>query len=402
MRRIKHIISLLILTNSAFAQNPDSWIRVADFGGAARAGSIAFSIDSFGYVGFGSFPNGLGGNTYPTDFWQYNPYTNVWIQKADFPGSGRVGAICFVVGSKAYVGLGLGESGLKDRDFWEYDPSTDTWTQKADFGGGGRISAIGFSISSMGYAGLGASDTSRSMKDFWQYDPVINTWTKKNNFMGLPRTNASGFNIGGNGYVAVGDYDPYGINGYYLNDLWMYDTTSDTWTQKASYPGKARWGYFTITVGDMAYLGTGSDSTYICYNDFWKYNPQTDAWIQKDSFGGGIRLASVAFSIGNKAYAGTGDSTVVVYGLKDFWMYTPDSLPTGIRSIEESSISIYPDPVSDKIFINNLSPHTPIIITDMLGQIMKRDIAESTKISIDVSALPPGVYCVNKRKFVKE
>ena len=194
----------------------------------------------------------------------------------------------------------------------------------------------------------------------------------------------------------------YPLNGLYLKDLWKYDTATDSWTQKANYPGKAQIAAFAFTIADLAFFGTGGDSTYKTYNDFWKYDPQTDSWIKKDSFGGGTRWAAVAFSIGNKGYVGTGDTTSVAYGTNDFWTYTPDSLPTGIRSIDESTISIYPDPVSDRLIINNLAPHTPIIIMDMLGKVMIQKIAESTKISIDVSALPPGVYCVNNRKFVKE
>jgi hypothetical protein len=55
---------------------------------------------------------------------------------------------------KGYVGTGAGYNGAT-ADFWEYDPVTDTWTQKADFGGGIRRDAIGFSINGKGYLGTG-------------------------------------------------------------------------------------------------------------------------------------------------------------------------------------------------------------------------------------------------------
>ena len=401
MNKIKFTICLLLLFCVSKAQTPDSWTSVTDFPDTARTGAVAFSIDSFGYVCLGGLSNTrTGGYLYPTALWQYNPNSGVWTQKASFPGQGRWSAISFVIGSKAYVGLG-DEDGAEYKDFWEYDPAIDAWTQKADFGGVERTSAIGFSIGGMGYAGLGYSQISRSMKDIWQYDPTADIWTQKNDFTGFERAGACGFSIGDKGYVALGFDETYGLNGLSLNDLWQYDTASDSWTQKATYPGKAAGGVFTFTIGDIAYLGTGGDSTSKSWSDFWKYNPQTDAWIQKDSFEGGVRNFAVAFSIGNKGYAGGGDTPNLIC-FNDFWVYTPDSIPTGIRSIEESSISIYPDPVSDRLIINNLAPHTPIIITDMLGQVMIQQIAEATKISIDVSALSPGVYCVNKRKFVKE
>ena len=46
-------------------------------------------------------------------------------------------AVAFSIGSKAYIGTGQDDSSYY-KDFWEYDPATDTWTQKADFGGDRR------------------------------------------------------------------------------------------------------------------------------------------------------------------------------------------------------------------------------------------------------------------------
>src|SRR5436190_22202994 len=55
----------------------------------------------------------------------------------------RYGAVSFTIGTKGYVGTGHSGTG---KDFWEYDPATDTWTQKADFGGTGRSDAVAFTI----------------------------------------------------------------------------------------------------------------------------------------------------------------------------------------------------------------------------------------------------------------
>ena len=65
------------------------------------------------------------------------------------------------------------------KDFYEYDPATNTWTQKADFGGTGRYYAAGFSIGSKGYIGTGGLVL--LFKDFWEYTPATaqtpGTWT---------------------------------------------------------------------------------------------------------------------------------------------------------------------------------------------------------------------------------
>ena len=73
------------------------------------------------------------------------------------------------------------------KDFWEYDPATNTWTQKADFGGTARYVAVGFSIGSKGYIGTGDDDLNQFLKDFWEYDPATNTWTQKADFGGTAR-----------------------------------------------------------------------------------------------------------------------------------------------------------------------------------------------------------------------
>src|SRR5205823_1898625 len=103
-----------------------------------------------GYIGTG-FDNNV---TWTNDFWEYDPSTNVWMQKADFGGSGRAAAVGFSIGSKGYLGTGSDSEGLFN-DFWEYDPATNAWTQKAGLELG-RDLAVGFSIGSKGYLGTGS------------------------------------------------------------------------------------------------------------------------------------------------------------------------------------------------------------------------------------------------------
>src|SRR6266446_9212732 len=79
----------------------------------------------------------------------------------------------FSIGSKGYIGTGDNYP-VFYTDFWEYDPATDIWTQKADFGGAGRGVAVGFSIGNKGYIGTGYNNIIGITKDFWEYDPVTN------------------------------------------------------------------------------------------------------------------------------------------------------------------------------------------------------------------------------------
>ena len=289
------------------------WTQKADFGGEARSDAVGFSIGNKGYIGTGR--NYYGYDIYYKDFWEYDPSTNTWTQKADFGGIARFGAVGFSIGNKAYIGTGYSSYSGFCGDFWEYNPSTNTWTRKADFGGEARAYAVGFSIGNKGYIGTGYSSYSGFCGDFWEYDPSTNTWTQKADFGGGVRQSAVGFSIGIKGYIGTG-YDGSG----YFKDFWEYDPSTNTWTQKADFGGIARFWAVGFSIGNKGYISTGY-GLGSC-KDFWEYDPSTNTWTQKADFGGAERFGAVGFSIGTKGYIGTGyDSNYDC--LKDFWEYDP-------------------------------------------------------------------------------
>jgi hypothetical protein len=87
-------------------------------------------------------------------------------------------------------------------------------------------------------------------------------------------------------------------------------------------------------------------------------------------------------------------------------MYTPDSIATGIKNIGKDLITIYPNPTSDKLFINSSLTNASLSISDMADQLWQ---VQKTGNEIDISALPSGVYCLRLqngnssliRKFTK-
>ena len=95
----------------------------------------------------------------------------IWTQKQHFGGYARHRATFFTANGKGYTGLGHINSGqhITYDDFWEYDPISDTWTQKADFGGGQRQHATGFSLGDYGYVGLGRDSLDEYTSDFWEF-----------------------------------------------------------------------------------------------------------------------------------------------------------------------------------------------------------------------------------------
>ena len=97
-------------------------------------------------------------------------------------------AVAFAIGSKGYLGLGT-NNGNHLYDFWEYDPVTDSWTQKAFFPATSRYLPTGLSTTTKGYVGLGESTS--TFKDLWEYDPASNSWTGKANLVGVSRLGAT-------------------------------------------------------------------------------------------------------------------------------------------------------------------------------------------------------------------
>jgi N-acetylneuraminic acid mutarotase len=122
----------------------------------------------------------------------------------------------FSIGNKGYVGTGLSQIFAKN-DFWEYDPATDTWTQKADYGGEAVFFAVGFAINGKGYIGEGQSD-GNIYYGFWEYDPILDTWTQVADFPGKPRAGAVAFSIGDQGYLGTGGRSFRPV----LRDFWEF------------------------------------------------------------------------------------------------------------------------------------------------------------------------------------
>ena len=193
----------------------ESWTQKTDVGGGPRRLAVGFAIGGLGYVG-----TGHDGNTGRPDFWEYDPQMNIWHQKKDFGGWQTWKAVGFSIVGKGYIGTGIKDeqgSAIVTDDFWQYDPSSDVWTQKANFGGGPRANAVSFVIRDKAYVGTG-QDAIQHRNDFWEYDPFTNSWTQVANFGGVPRSYAIGFSIDGKGYIGAGLLDQDQV----AADFWEY------------------------------------------------------------------------------------------------------------------------------------------------------------------------------------
>lgn len=348
------VICSFLYANILFAA-ADTWTQMEDFGGSARHSAVGFSIGSKGYIGTGQCDGGVLTN----DFWEYDPDTETWAQKTNFGGTGRLLAVGLSIRDKGYIGMGAiwNPTWTFFKDFWEYDPASDTWTQKADFGGTVRRSPAGFSIGDKGYVGTGyyyENWTNIYCNDFWEYDPDANTWTQKADFAGARRSDAVGFSIGNKGYIGTG------YIGGETRDFWEYDPDTDTWTRKADFGGTARCTAVGFSIGTKGYIGTGNDR-YGMTKDFWEYDPAADTWTRMEDFGGAARNYSVGFSIANRGYIGTGQAGG--YAI-DFWEYEPtDSIPDQFTFTDQTDVEMNTTITSDTITVAGINTQVSISIT---------------------------------------
>jgi N-acetylneuraminic acid mutarotase len=413
---MKKIYILSILSISflfSLSSKADYWTQKADFPGFKRTLPISFSIGNLGYVGWGTDTQ----NMSVKDLWAYNVSTNTWTQKATLPGvnNARSGAACFAnsTSGKAYAGLGQNTLGTLFADWWEYNSATNTWASKAAFPGGARSLAVGFFTGLYGYVGMG-SGLSGDFNDLYLYEPVSNTWIAKPSLpSAYGRREVASFVIGSKGYVACG-YSTAASSS--LLDLYEWDSSTDTWTQKNSLYGDARYGAVGFTCWGSGFVGIGKTVLNVYATDFWQYEPYNDVWYQKANFGGAGRFEGAAFAINDSGYVGLGGDPGHFY--KDLWKYTPDTI-TGINQIAKYNVqfSIYPNPVKELLIISysqNVKANVELTITDIHGKrvyhaiLTTADFGLSTK--IDVGNFSNGIYLVTSdngkqkttRKFLKE
>lgn len=154
----------------------DIWSAIASFPGEKRMSAVAFVAGNNGYVGTGIY-NGI----YQKDFFQYNPTTGLWKRMSSLNNTvnnvtydiRRYGASAFSINGKGYISTGTYTSVLANT--WEYTPPTgDTglgyWVQKGNFEGSARTGAVGLTIGNRGFLLSGKNGNSR-YGDMWELKP---------------------------------------------------------------------------------------------------------------------------------------------------------------------------------------------------------------------------------------
>ena len=303
------------------------WKTQASFQGLGRNGAVCFVIGTKAYVGTGYNRDN---NKWLKDFWVYDAIKNNWTQIASLPAAGRVNGVAFAANGKGYIGSGYdGVANANLNDFWSYDPAANAWTQVANLPGPTRRGAVSFTVNNTGYVGTGLStDTTgvtNALADFYAFNAVTNTWNSTSGYPGLKVYNAFSFVINGIAYVGGG-----AANSAPNNQFFQYNAAADTWIKKsrldsnnASVP---RYSCAAFTQNNLGYIanGTGSSAFGTCF----EYNPGNDTWNQKTNFEGTGRYDCIGFSVltgltGNyTAFVGLGTQGASSTPFYDLWSWS--------------------------------------------------------------------------------
>lgn len=301
-----------------------------------------------------------------------------WIQKPSLPGPGRHRAFSFVVGNKAYIGGGW-NGWTMFSDFWEFDPASNSWTQRANTPINCYTSS-GAGIGNKGYVCGGTLGAS-----LLEYDPSTNTWVGRTSAPQSFFWESSAVTINNKMYVSdwnsIYTYDPvpdawqvlspvnpqnvFGpaveINNCFYSffeggsGTLKFDPQTNTFTQLATFPGEARGQASAFSAGGKAYAGVGDGFINDNINDFWEYDPMTNSWKRIDDLPGDTRENAVTFTLNGRGYLATGTNGI---NHQDFWMLVPENI-TGIHEFDPELFSIGPNPVVDVLNIRYSGKNSP-------------------------------------------
>ncbi|HLO59249.1 MAG TPA: IPT/TIG domain-containing protein [Bacteroidales bacterium] len=231
--------------------------------------------------------------------WKFNTQDYTW-KKYSIPFDLMHTGICTTNGVKGYV-----YTATETDNFWEFDPLSDTWTQKADFPAVRRDEASAFSVNRDIYVGIGSDfylSNDLALHDFYKYDPGLNIWTRISDLdpdSHWARTEASTFVIDNIAYLTCGARN----TGMY--DAWKYIYSTDKWIRIADFPD-ARHYTGSFVLNNKGYITNGSPVGDWESDECWEYDPVSNDWKSFYPIGHKRRYRGFAFSVNGKAFAGGG------------------------------------------------------------------------------------------------
>ena len=370
---MNRLLLLLLLSFASLESSATQWIQRADVPAEGRHRPCGIGFQNRGYMGLGHY-NGTGVETYFNDWWSFDPGTNSWTQKANYPGNngiGDLGTHCWTYSNYIYVGLGE----VQHRQLFRFNPTSNTWEQMTS-----APSGINFQDTQEMVVDDGAYFMNLYNGDLYYYDNASDNWSMVGT-TGMPMGYTySAFTYNDNIFIKA-DYEMY-----------MFETATGIWYQvisAGSFPGFAIRGSAEFFLDGYFYVVCGhGPTTSEITSEVWKFDPTTYQWTQLEDFPGSSRRYLKSFVIGNKAYIYCGTNGT---NFKDLWEFAP-TLSTDEPAVE-INVSIYPNPATDVVNIRSEKLDIfEVKILDSKGLLVNQKTTNSGELSIDITTLPKGTY----------
>jgi len=365
---LKTLLLLIFLFGTIIISNAaGQWDKKADYGSFGRHRAVAVAIGNKVYAGTGHL-NGDGSDEWYSEWWEFDPASNSWAQKADYignNGNGDQDLTAIAIDGIGYIGLGQ----WGNAEHFKYDPTTNTWTPIANAPSGSFSNTDPFVIDGFGYfpeAGTNA---------FYRFDPVQDTWTLIGQMPASVGHRNPTFVIGSKGYFK---------NGY---SFFEFKPTTNTWIPRATFPGIAPnnniglsqngYGYF---IG--GYLGWGD-----MYPEVWRYDPNNNSWTQMQDYPFTTRRWCVKAKIGEKCYMGLGTNGT---NFNDFWEF---NAVAGNDEFKIENFKAFPTLATDHVnFTSGSINDFKIVVYNTSGVQVSAINAVNGSARLERSIIPSGTY----------
>ena len=254
-----------------------------------------------------------------------------WNQLTDFSGTARDDGTTFTIGNKVYCGTGLQVGWTCTNDFYAFDLVSETWSTIAPMPSTmERQYAFSSSISDEGFVFGGINDAGDFLNDLWKYNSISNSWLQLASMPAEGRSGGVTFVLDNKLYIVGGKSSTSSA----LNETWMYDPALDEWSVMADFPESGSWRGVAFQYDNKGFVGLGKDNAGQYIHGFYRYDPALNTWnpiVGYSSIGraytGAAQIGQFAYLFGGVDSVGTITNTFEKIDLTDFSTFNLTPFP---------------------------------------------------------------------------
>jgi len=218
------------------------------------------------------------------DTWVYNLSTNTWTQMHPKVSPSGRSSQSMAYDSQNGVVVLYGGAGVYKAETWTYNLSADTWTNMYPSRNPAYRTSAAMAYDSRNGVCVLHGGSSDYKNDTWTYDYDANAWTDMNAYPApcLRYGIAMTYDEAAGAMVLFGGQD---INGIPLNDTWLYNYSSNTWTRKDTVQSPVAWvGHemaYESSTCSVVYFGLSYSEMGYGFPATWSYNAGTNTWTNR-------------------------------------------------------------------------------------------------------------------------